>query len=389
MLGFIYSPLIDSVIDDKKGFLAITPKRPWLMNIPEKFVRTKDDGTRITSAELSVAYYFKWANPHIQLDLLSPHETSYDDLDKYDLVFVFNHTKGDAYLFDNYVHYKHLKNLLTHPAIYPPKDWSDVVDHKHHMYKFLKNNGIPVLPLHHIVTESYKNDPSTEFIKLRQFIQDNHVTKFFLRPEFGTCSVDISSYDADVLYNLKEWKAIEEIMFKYPGIFITPYCKGFQTFGEYKCYFYNDEPFCILQYDCDDNELYSYDINSPHVKSYLDLAKRTYNTFQKFYIKGCGVQRIFTRIDMSSTDNGKLFVNEIEAAPGFYDFDEGIDKYYYDEKAMYLDKYAGKAMMDVFIQYNQCMLHKKRTMLYLKLITASLFISIIVAIVIVSYVQIR
>lgn len=357
MLGFLYSPLIDSVIDDKSGSLMISDARPWLKSVPDKLTRLNKDGIKVTSAELGAAYYFKWKYPHIQLDLLDPHETTYDDLSKYDIVFVFNHTKADAYVYDTYVHFKHLQQLLTHPNIYPPKSWSDVVDHKQHMYEHLKRYNIPVLPLHYISSDKYKADPERAVNELRNYFTSNGIKKFFLRPEFGTCSVDISDYDTNVLDNYQEWKEIENIIFKYPGVFVTPFCKGFTSFGEYKCYFYQDKLMSVLNYNSDESELLSVDISTPEIQPIVKLAKRTMKTFSKYHMKHCTLPRILTRVDISCWTNSSectpssLFVNEIEAAPGFFDFDEDISRNFYDENALYLDKICGEGIFNVYREY--------------------------------------
>lgn len=107
----MYSNLFNSIINHKSGIIYIDNSRPWLKDIPVKFIFDFNN-KKVTTCELSIAYYFKFTYPEIELNIMSP-DVDYNDLDSNDITFVFNHNRSDSYLFNTIKLLQLFKNIRS------------------------------------------------------------------------------------------------------------------------------------------------------------------------------------------------------------------------------------------------------------------------------------
>lgn len=325
--------------------------RSWLQNINRKYItnrrspyailkqngnvtnRVVDRNTKYVDLFVSIYYYLtkKYSNTEfIHFELIYPKEISYDKLMNNDINFYNfydpisagiqgnkkNLSKSDKY-------YKLLKSL-PEDKIYPPIKFYDFQSNKCTYYKYLKKNGIPILPFVCIDEKRWKRNKSVPTIFKQTFV----------KPVGGTSGIDTTLYpkqNETKEQSMNRMKTFITKIFKkkYPSLIFQKYDPTFASkTEEVRSIYVGDKyQYSIVSKSISEGEGQAYGMallkqdggtypfSNQKLSKIKKFGMKVIKLVQKFYGK---LPQLNIRVDTGTTTDGKLFLNEIEFVGSFF-----------------------------------------------------------------------
>lgn len=321
MYGFLYTPLIDVEISVKNDKVEIDKeRRPWLHSIDPKFISKDENNNDCTSSDISVLYYIKWKYPSIPLVALNPHTVTIDDIHKNFINFYITYNRGEAYLYDTNEMYEKTCKILDDPSFLLPRQWQQLVDHKHLMFEYLRKHDINVLPYQYIPNRLLLPEVKNQIL---EFMKMHDIDTVVARPEFGSGCIGVKVISRNDIIDGSMNFYLSQTISKFPGVIFTPFVKDYLEKGEYKVYFVGGVPrYVFKQVNILDDKFSDidevskvYNSTDPEVLPYVQYAKKVFATFPKLNICGKEWPIYYARVDVVCCWKNEIFINEIEAVP--------------------------------------------------------------------------
>lgn len=355
-LGIILTPNVEIEINHKnERWSTDSKKRPWLANIDRKYV--VDD---YTTSDVSIAYYLKYKYSDLFETVFLMGDTVTDaDLKKNDLNLTYIYGVNTSYAENSLYVYKQYTGVLKRARnMFPGFNIMNLVSNKPGYYQYLQERGIRVNKFYYIDSKTFIPSPYTEFAKVKQFLKENRIDTYIIKPKYGSCSSGLLEFNGDTTdtYIINQ---IDILCRKYPGVIVMKKIDGFKEIGEYKVYFINGKPNIVLNIT-GENESRLIDINTedPHVRALIEYSVKVYNTLPTVNIKGVKMPYVYIRIDLSCcldnnccvTDVDKYFVNEVEFVASPVN-DQDYEENGQPEITSRMDVEIAEATKDMFMYY--------------------------------------
>lgn len=335
-IGIIISPFQSEEVH-KRELVPISSKRPWLFNLPEEYTLfdvqyfyNEDDSeeteqTLYTTDDISICFYLKCKYSHLaRIDIIPANELTMARLKANHVNFLVIYDILEAFHTLPSAKYQNFKSILeTATNIFPTPEIQKLINFKHHYYHYLQKHNIPVLDYYviHNQNKTSYHDDIKKFLQFREEYEWNH---FVAKPLYGQESNGFKAFYEESDFELLEKYVEDKFNMKYPGIIFQNFIRSFATARnkEVRCFFI-DGVYKYTIYTWNKNQ----SIEVAHVdgqsipvelQEYIFLAHKTFEVLPKVTYFGVAFNPILLRVDMCHTEDGDLFVSEIEFVPSLF-----------------------------------------------------------------------
>lgn len=312
-IGIICTPYLSEEVW-KEELVPIDPSRPWLRELPEKYV-LKSRGKLYTTDDISIAYYLKekLKGTGHQVRVMIPDKDITYQLLENDVNFVLIFDLLEAFHTMPKSKFELMRKILKLHNVYPPYEYQHFFNHKNIYYETLRSKGINVLPFVYISQKDYNNNPE-EAIERVMTMTKGDEDRIIGKPIYGQESIDFQEFHSP-LYKDKVEQYIERLLKIYEGVIFQPYIDGLRNNNEYKIIFVGDKPVYGARVQRGTADIFTPE-EEPEV---MKFAMKVFNSIPKLMYKGRVSSRLLTRVDVGCCyPENQLFVAEIEFVPSLF-----------------------------------------------------------------------
>lgn len=322
----------------KEELLSITSSElPWLTLAKEKryskYIINRN-GKKHVPYDVAIGLYIEHYYPKVEVDYILPHHISKSRFKQNDLVFIVIYDLLEAFHLSNKSKFKKFKHALkTSGNVYPPYEYQKFINNKCIYYKYLKEQGIKIVPTKCVTKKKWFARDSDKYVsKLVKKIKKNEWESVIAKPVFGQESIGFGKFMGTKKTGLlskkkKLMRYFNKNFPKYKSIVLQEYIPGFDKDNqELRFFFVNGKYQYSMVTSNKEYGLSRHDggkakTNRKLWNSAKRLANRTIKILPKLKLPGIQKSPIITRVDIGTglgDTPGSCFVNEVEFVPSLF-----------------------------------------------------------------------
>lgn len=337
-IGVICTPSIEYEIEKDELTLIDPDLRPWLVDLPKKYVINYENGL-YTTDDISIAYYLKHTlktQKHEVKVIYPTDEDAIEQVKNNDINFLLIFDMLEAFHTLPTRKFEKVRDIFALHNVFPAYDYQFFVNHKHVYMDYLRTKGINVLPFLHISRKEFELNPEETVEKVMSFPRGDD-DKIIGKPVYGQESIGFKIFTKNATEDNYE-HYIDKIFMRFKDVIFQPYIKALDSSAEYRVYYVGERPIFGIKNDYNENKNSYYEIeNEPEI---LEFTNKVMAMLPPLKFKGWDTPRLLTRIDVGCCyGDTKLFVSEIEFVPSLYMTDI--------PKGMLLDAMLGDQMIHI------------------------------------------